>query len=472
MSYRSIHTLDELQTYLSGATIVAFDFETAPTTKYRKEEKSALDAHKSRIVGISFSVTEGDAVYLPLAHTVGKNATDPKVIWNWLDLFFADPTVVKIAHNLAFESQFLYARGIVVQVPCYDTIAAAQMIYKGEQQFRSLSDCGLKTLVHEYFSAELPTYADVVGDRHFDELDPAAEATINYACADADYSLRLYHLLNGWFDRLLPKHRYIIEEIESPTAVYTGIMRYNGLPIDKPLMERKGTEAALKLTELREKIHFIIGDVKIGENASTAAFKKYLYDTLKLPKVKLTDKEKDALDDEALILLKGGINLSATQGYFDSIYETLLKHNIEERGIFYVVNFGGNSDDDITRINAQFVENDDLPLEEQLAMIKAFPLEPSLIVKTQKSLHTYWLIKDGDVKKFRRIQRGLIAHFNADPKCENESRVFRLPGFHHYKHDPVMVEVIKFNPESYLLGNKNKAVKLACLLIQRNHEKS
>ena len=304
MSYKPIHTLDALQAYLSGATIVAFDFETAPIERYRKEEKAALDAHKSHIVGISFSVAEGDAIYLPLAHTVGENATDPEVIWNWLDLFFTDTTVVKIAHNLAFESQFLYARGIVVQEPCYDTIAAAQMIYKGEQQFRSLGDCGLKTLVHEYFGAELPSYADVVGDRHFDVLDPGTEATINYACADADYSLRLYHLLNGWFDRLLSKHRYIVEEIESPTAVYTGIMRYNGLPIDKSLMERKGTEAALKLTELREKIHFIIGDVKIGENASTAAFKKYVYETLKLPKVKLTDKEKDALDDEALILLK------------------------------------------------------------------------------------------------------------------------------------------------------------------------
>ena len=36
----------------------------------------------------------------------------------------------------------------------------------------------------------------------------------------------------------------------------------------------------------------------------TAAFKKYLFDRLKLPKVKQTQKEQDALDDEALILLK------------------------------------------------------------------------------------------------------------------------------------------------------------------------
>ena len=304
MPYKPNHTLDALQSYLSGATLVAFDFETAPTDKYRREEKAALDAHKSHIVGISFSIAEGDGVYLPLAHTAGENAADPEAVWEWLAGFFTDPTITKIAHNLSFESSFLYARGIVVQEPCYDTIAAAQLMYKNDKDFRGLADCGLKTLVSEYFQEQLPSFADTVGNRHFDELDPACEKTVRYACADADYSLRLYHLLNNWFDRFLPKHRYIVEKVESPTAVYVGIMRYNGLPIDRQLMDTKGAEAALKIKELREKIAFIIGDVKIGANASTAAFKRYLFDTLKLPKMKLTAKEKDALDDEAIILLK------------------------------------------------------------------------------------------------------------------------------------------------------------------------
>ena len=147
--------MDELKTYLSGTTHVAFDFETAPTEKYRKEEKAAIDAHKSRIVGISFSVAEDDAVYLPLKHQTDGNASDQTAIWKWLEGFFANPDIVKIAHNLAFESQFLYARGIVVQDPCYDTIAAAQMIFKGEDGFRILGDCGLKTLAAEWYETEL-----------------------------------------------------------------------------------------------------------------------------------------------------------------------------------------------------------------------------------------------------------------------------------------------------------------------------
>lgn len=118
------------------------------------------------------------------------------------------------------------------------------------------------------------------------------------------HALRLYHLFNNWFDRFLPKHRYIVEKIESPTAVYVDLMRYNGLLVDRQLIEQKRIEAQKKLIELKGKIAFIIGDVQIGANASTAAFKRYLFDTLKLPKMKLTATEKDALDDEAIILLK------------------------------------------------------------------------------------------------------------------------------------------------------------------------
>lgn len=114
MPYKPIYTLEELRIYLSGATFVAFDFETAPSDKYRHEDKAALDAHKSHIVGISFSIAEGDAIYLPLSHRTGQNAADPEAIWQWLATFFTDPTVTKIAHNHAFEAAFLYACGIVI----------------------------------------------------------------------------------------------------------------------------------------------------------------------------------------------------------------------------------------------------------------------------------------------------------------------------------------------------------------------
>ena len=303
MPYRTIYTTDELRRYISGASLVAFDFETAPDEQYRGDEKAALDAHKSHIVGISFSVAESSGVYCPIAHKTGCNAKDPPELWNWLAQVFTNRLIIKIAHNLAFESMFLYARGIVLQEPCYDTIAAAQLTLKSKWEFRNLSDSGLKTLVPELLNTELPTFAEVTSGRFFDELDPCDEETVRYACADADYTLRLYHMFNGWFDKWMPGHRYITEQVESSTAVYCGLMKYNGLLVDAELMKRKSEEAEAKFAVLREQIAFIIGDVNIGANASTSAFKKYIYDDLKLPILKTTAKFQEAMDDETLILL-------------------------------------------------------------------------------------------------------------------------------------------------------------------------
>lgn len=121
--------------------------------------------------------------------------------------------------------------------------------------------------------------------------------------ADSDFALRLYHLFNGWFDKYLPKHRRLVEQVESPTAVYCGLMRYNGLLMDRAAMESKQKEAEERLAKIREEIVFLIGDVEIGANASTSAFKSYLYNDLKLPVLKTTAKYQEAADDEAMILL-------------------------------------------------------------------------------------------------------------------------------------------------------------------------
>ncbi|MGU8217597.1 DNA primase family protein [Clostridium perfringens] len=144
-----------------------------------------------------------------------------------------------------------------------------------------------------------------------------------------------------------------------------------------------------------------------------------------------------------------GKNLSFNIKDFQSKSKVLMAHNEANRGIFFVVNSGGNSDSKINKINAQFFECDTLSLEEQLENISKFPLEPSIIVQTKKSLHVYFLIKNGKVEKFRDIQKKLAKHFNGDGSCINESRVMRVPGFYHCKEEPVRVKCIKFNPNLF-----------------------
>ena len=58
------------------------------------------------------------------------------------------------------------------------------------------------------------------------------------------------------------------------------------------------------MKHIREEIRFVIGDIDIGSNCSTKAFKDCLYNELQLPTLKQTDSGAAALDDETLMLLQ------------------------------------------------------------------------------------------------------------------------------------------------------------------------
>lgn len=306
-NYKAIKSLDEVAAYLDGAAVVGFDFETAPTEEYREQEMAALDPHKADIVGVSLSVRPDTGIYIPLRHKrAERNLPPAEAMAGLAALVFENADVVKVAHNLSFETMFLYKAGILLCPPLYDTIAAAQMTLKNHLEFRGLGDSGLKTLVPELLGVQLPSFEEVTGGRFFDELDADDPDTVRYAAADSDFAMRLYTLFNKWFDRYLPAHRKLVEEMESPVAVFVGLMKYNGVAVDKALILQKQFEAEEQIAALRAQITKAAGrEIDLGENAVTGAFKQYLYQDLGLPVVKTTAKFQQAADEEAIILLKG-----------------------------------------------------------------------------------------------------------------------------------------------------------------------
>ena len=324
MNYRTITDTGEIDTALSGDEPVAFDIETAPDDGYRDEDRAALDAHKAHIVGISFSIHEGDAFYVPIAHRAGRNVEDVPALMKLLtERVLMNTQRVKICHNLAFEAMFFYALGIVIQEPCYDTIAAAQLSTSSPMRYRTLHESGLKLLATQLFMADMPSFTSVTNGRHFDEMDPAEWETTRYACADSDYTLRLYYRFNDWFRKYLPRHQWVVEHLESPTAVYVGMMKYNGILMDRPLMESKQSLCDENIAALREKIDAITGGVDIGANAGTKALRDWLYDTQQLPVLNRTEKGVPATDDEAMILLKEwcAVNRQELTLLFDALLE-------------------------------------------------------------------------------------------------------------------------------------------------------
>jgi len=104
------------------------------------------------------------------------------------------------------------------------------------------------------------------------------------------------------------------------------------------------------------------------------------------------------------------------------------RDNAQGRGLFFVVNAGGHTDDSIDRVRAVFADFDGTPMPER------FDLEPHAIVNTSAGrYHVYWLVDGLPLEQFSPTQRAIAGRYGSDPSVSNLSRVMRLPGFIHRK---------------------------------------
>lgn len=151
--------------------------------------------------------------------------------------------------------------------------------------------------------------------------------------------------------------------------------------------------------------------------------------------------------------LKIRLNSSIKTADFDKLCRDKLYFvNSNGYGVWFVVNGCGQNDNSVLesgKYKSIYIEWDDISFREMFERLKKFPLIPSTLIITKKSLHVYWFSKDGDSKAFRTIQKRMIAYFGSDKTIHNESRVMRIPGFFHNKDkkNPVMVRLLRFCPE-------------------------
>lgn len=142
-----------------------------------------------------------------------------------------------------------------------------------------------------------------------------------------------------------------------------------------------------------------------------------------------------------------------------SLYASLRELN-RDRGLYFVVNAGGQTKASINRINAFFAESDNLSKEDQHRLLNIAPIKPSIRVETLKSVHAYWLV-DGpcSVEEWEKFQLTVIDYLSsiglrADASIKDASRVMRLPGFDHLSHqsesgecERLAVKLVEFEPQ-------------------------
>lgn len=106
----------------------------------------------------------------------------------------------------------------------------------------------------------------------------------------------------------------------------------------------------------------------------------------------------------------------------------------EGRGVYVVINDGGDTNADITTCRAFFAEWDDRPKDWQLTAWQDLKLpEPTMQIDTGgKSIHNYWVLTDPITPAhWELVQSRLLDYCDADRSIKNAARVMRLPGTYH-----------------------------------------
>jgi hypothetical protein len=155
------------------------------------------------------------------------------------------------------------------------------------------------------------------------------------------------------------------------------------------------------------------------------------------------------------ITYKGG-GLSTIKGNFTDLPK-FSEFNLSGRGIYLVVNSGGDKAADINKCHAFFVEWDDRSKKDQLHIYKEkFLPEPTFMVDTGgKSIHCYWVLKKPVAAEvWKPIQIRLVDYCKADKNIKDASRCMRLAGFYYVDATGKLTnksEIINISGKEYLV---------------------
>lgn len=239
-------------------------------------ETNSLNAMQATLAGLSLAVSEGEACYIPINHEqdllAEKNAQLPiETVWKHLKPVLLDPGLLKIGHNIKYDKLVLKKYNIDIY-PYEDTMLLSYLLGPGPHN--------LDTLTKRHFDHTMVSFKEVMASnkniKTFDQVT-IAEAT-KYAAEDADYTLRLYTLLNPQiFEEKLTS---IYKTIDRPLVDTLVGIEENGFKVDPAVLGGLSKEFSVRLKEYEKEIYELAGEeFNIGSPKQLGII---LFDKLKL----------------------------------------------------------------------------------------------------------------------------------------------------------------------------------------------
>ena len=274
--------LKKLYDYFLTKPFLVLDTETTST--------NAIDAE---LVGLSFSVKEHEAFYVP----VPADREKALHVVNIFKPLYENEQILKIGQNLKYDLEVLRNYGVELKGQMWDTMIAHYLI---QPELRHNMDYMAEIYLH-YQTIHIDELIGPKGKSQRSMRDLSPTLVYEYACEDADITLQLKNKLEPELKKYDCEDLFY--NIEMPLMPVLAEMEMNGVCLDTQSLAETSKQFTARMNEIEARIYELAGEH--FNIASPKQVGEILFDKLKIvEKAKKTKTGQYVTSEEVLQQLK------------------------------------------------------------------------------------------------------------------------------------------------------------------------
>lgn len=240
--YQLIETEEEarrLYDFFRTNKILSLDTETTST-----------NAIEAELVGLSFAVEERQAFYV----AIPANREEALKIVAIFKPLYEDPEILKVGQNIKYDIEVLRHYGVEVAGPMFDTMIAHYLL---QPELRHNMDY----MAEVYLGYRTVHIEELIGPRGRNQKnmrDLSPTDIYEYACEDADITLRLKNVLEPKLDEA--GVALLFRDIEMPLVGVLADMELNGVCLDTEALHETSEVFNKRMTAIEQHIYELAGE--------------------------------------------------------------------------------------------------------------------------------------------------------------------------------------------------------------------
>ena len=283
--YKLIDNENEIRNlfdFLMTFEIISLDTETTST-----------NAIEAELVGMSFSVEENKAFYVP----VSANREEALRIVNIFKPLYENKKILKVGQNIKYDLEVLANYGVTLKGKMFDTMIAHYVLQP--ELYHNMDYLAEIYLKYKTIHIEELIGPKGKGQKNMRDLNP--QDVYEYAAEDADITLKLKNILEKELEKAGVEHLFY--DIEMPLMPVLASMEMNGVCLDTVSLKETSEVLTNRLKIIENKIYELSGET--FNIASPKQVGEILFDKLKIvEKAKKTKTGQYVTNEEVLQGLK------------------------------------------------------------------------------------------------------------------------------------------------------------------------